>query len=84
MERALNFFYIVKLFNCSLLGGGGKRPFASFLPWQKREMNVATNLLEPLSAAILYMVAKGLLRNDNRSAVSDARVVSYSAIFGKK
>ena len=69
-------------------GGGGAEtaPPPSTFPSiaQKRKGVGLRNFREPLPTSILHMLTKGKFRTYDRSAVSDVRVTSCSAILGQK
>ena len=70
-----------------LRGGGGRNApppctFPSIA--QKRKGVGLQNFRKPLSTSILHMLTKGKFRTYDRSAVSDVRVTSCSAILGQK
>ena len=68
------------------LGGGGRNDLPSTFPSiaQKRKGVGLRNFREPLPTSILHMLTKGKFHTYDRSAVSDVRVTSCSAILGKK
>ena len=79
--------YIWLLFNPRPAGGGGGRngPPSTFPSIaQKRKGVGLRNFREPLPTSILHMLTKGKFRTYDRSAVSDVRVTSCSAILGQK
>ena len=67
-------------------GGGGRNGPPSTFPSiaQKRKGVGLRNFREPLPTSILHMLTKGKFRTYARSAVSDVRVTSCSAILGQK
>ena len=67
-------------------GGGGETAPPSTFPSiaQKRKGIELRNFREPLPTSILHMLTKGKFRTYDRSAVSDVRVTSCSAILGQK
>ena len=77
---------IIRALTRAPLGGGPKRPPPSTFPSiaQKRKGVGLRNFREPLPTSILHMLTKGKIRTYDRSAVSDVRVTSCSAILGKK
>ena len=67
-------------------GGAETAPPPSTFPSiaQKRKGVGLRNFREPLPTSILHMLTKGKFRTYDRSAVSDVRVTSCSAILGQK
>ena len=71
----------------ALLGGGAEnRPPPCTFPSiaQKRKGVGLRNFQEPLPSSILHMLTKEKFRAYDRSAVTDVRVTSCSAILGQK
>ena len=70
----------------ALMGGGGRNGPPCTFPSiaQKRKGVGLRNFREPLPTSILHMLTKGKFRTYDRSAVSNVRVTSCSAILGKK
>ena len=73
----------------ALPGGGGETapcPFPSIVQKRKSYETFfrATKLSEPLPTSILYVLTKGKFHTYDRSAVSNVKVTSCSAIFGQK
>ena len=67
------------------LGGAETAPPSTFPRIaQKRKGVGLQNFREPLPTSILHMLTKGKFRTYDRSAVSDVRVTSCSAILGQK